>query len=296
MHIGFDNSSRLWKDVYYFEYRGIHYKLIQNNIKKCCDVLLTIIPKYNDKKTKDYAYINASEFLSALSWENNSQVKVHNLGGAGVPDNFKLRNAKCRIYCFPEVPFSGYSVGYNINRIPEIETEEQRDALVLFREALSSNNEYLAFLFFWQVIEIGKNDAIGWINKTYRKERNKFSLIRDDLERLPLKGKKLGNYLYDDCRNAITHIHKRKPGKVKIKIDTPADNTRIIISTRVVKEFARFYIKDKLQLQKKMWLVRKKGKGFPVFANEDFIKRNQCISAYKKPSLSLEQMKKKKWH
>jgi len=52
--------------------------------------------------------------------------------------------------------WTGHSVGYDINRIPEIETEEQRDALVLFREASSSNNDYLAFLFFWQVIEIGK--------------------------------------------------------------------------------------------------------------------------------------------
>lgn len=296
MHIGFDNSSRLWKDVYYFEYKGIRYKLVQNNIRKSCDVLLTIIPDYNDKKARDYAYIIAAEFLSALSWENASLVKVYNLGGMGRPDNFKLRNAKCRMYYFPQVPFSGHSVGYDINRIPEIETEEQRDALVLFREASSSNNDYLAFLFFWQVIEIGKNDAVGWINKVYQRKRNKIRFIKEDLDRLKLEGKKLGNYLYDDCRNAIAHIYKRKPGKVKIKIDTPADNTRIILSTRVIKEFARFYIEDKLQLQKNMWLVRRKGKGFPVYANEDFIKRNPCIIAYKKPCLSLEQMKKKRWH
>jgi len=89
MHIGFDNSSRIWKDVYYFEYKSIRYKLIQNNIRKWCDVLLTIIPNDKDTKAMDYAYMNASEFLSALSWENNSQVKVRNLGGAGIPDNFK---------------------------------------------------------------------------------------------------------------------------------------------------------------------------------------------------------------
>jgi len=296
MHIGFDNSSRLWKDVYYFEYRGVRYKLIQNNIRKWCDILLTIIPNDKDTKAMDYAYTSASEFLSALSWENNSEVKVRNLGGAGIPYNFKLKNAKCRIYSFPQISFSGYKVGYNINRIPEIETEEHKDALILFREASSSNNYYLAFLFFWQVIEIGKNDAVGWINKAYQKKREKIRFSKYDLDRLPLKGKRIGNYLYDDCRNAIAHIFKRKPGKVKIKIDTPADNTRIIVSTRVIKEFARFYIKDKLQLQKKIWLVRKKGKGFPVFVNEDFIKSNPCVIAYEKPSLSLEQMKKKRWH
>jgi len=42
MHIGFDNSARLWKNVIYFEYKGVRYKLIQNNNRMYCDVLLTV--------------------------------------------------------------------------------------------------------------------------------------------------------------------------------------------------------------------------------------------------------------
>lgn len=296
MHIGFDNSSRLWRDVYYFEYKGIRYKLIQNNIRKWCDVLLTILPDHRDKISENNAYINASEFLSALSWENNSQVKVYNLGGCGIPNSLRLRNAKCRMFNFPQVPFSGYIVGYNICRIPEIENEEQREAIILFREASSVNNEYLAFLFFWQILEIGKNDPIGWINKTYRNNRNRIRLLNDEFNRLPLKGKSLGNYLYDDCRNAIAHIPRRKRGKLKLKIDTPEDNARIAISTRVVKEFARFYIKDKLNLQKSIFLVRKRGKGFPIFINEKYARKYPCTIAYKTPSFSFDQLHKKKWH
>jgi len=296
MHIGFDNSSRLWKDVYYFEYKGVRYKLIQNNVRKWCDVLLTIIPNDKDKKAIDYAYITASEFLSALSWENRSKVKANHLGGCGIPHDFKLRSAKCRAFSFPQVPFSGYVVGNNINRIPEIENEEQRDALLLFREAESSNNNYLSFLFFWQIIEVSKNDAIGWINKTYCKNRNKIRLSKDEINRLPLKGKSLGNYLYDDCRNAISHIHRRKAGKTEVKLDTPEDNLRISLSTGVISDFARFYIKDKLQLKKSMYLVRKKGKGFPIYVNEDYLRKYSCTIAYRQPSLTLEQMKKKRWH
>lgn len=297
MHIGFDNSSRLWKNVYYFEYKGVRYKLIQNKIRKWCDVLLTIIPNYRDNKAIDNAYITASEFLSALSWENHSEVMVSHLGGFGIPQDFKLRSAKCRVFYFPQVPFGGYSVGYDINCIPEIETEAQRDALILFREALSSNNYYLAFLFFWQVIEIGNNDAIGWINKAYRRNRNKIWLSKDDFSRLPLKGKSLGNYLYDDCRNAISHIHNRKAGKTKVKLDTPEDNFRISLSTRVIEKFARFYIEDRLKLKKRMYLVRKEGKGFPIYVNENYMKKHpSCKFAYKRPSLSFEQMKKKRWH
>lgn len=279
MHIGFDNSARLCRNVYYFEYKGIRYKLIQNNMKKWCDVLITIVP--DDKKTKDNVYTTASEFLSALSWENNSRVKVWPLGGLSVPYNYQLAKAKCRCFSFPRTPFAGYIGGYDICQIPKIETEEQKNALILFRDASSANHDYLSFLMFWQIMEIGGNDAIGWINKTYRKNRDKIILTKDYYDRLPLCGKNLGDYLYDDCRNAIAHI-RRKPGKVNLKLDNPDDNLRIATSTHVLKEFARFYIVSKLQLQERLYLIKKNGKGFPVYVDKHYTNKHHCVIAYKR--------------
>ena len=298
MRIGFDNSSRLCRDVYYFEYKGIRFKLIQNNIRKWCDVLFTIIPGRNNEEAKNKAYITASEFLSALSWENNSRVTVHPPGGASIRENYQLRQAKSCGSDLPRIPCCGaLTVGYDICRIPEIETEEQKNALIIFREASSSNNDYLALLFFWQILEIGNGDAIGWINKTYRKKRNKIRLSNNQFKRLPLNGKKLGNYFYHDCRNAIAHIFKRRAGKVRLKLDTLANNTRIAVSTWAIKEFARFYIVDKLKLQKHMYLVRRYGRygrGFPVFISEREWEKIPWPIAYKK--LTLDQMRKKRWH
>ena len=50
MHIGFDIIAKFWKNIFYFEYKGIRYKLIQINNKKYCDVLLTVTPDINDQK------------------------------------------------------------------------------------------------------------------------------------------------------------------------------------------------------------------------------------------------------
>jgi hypothetical protein len=294
MHIGFDNSSRLWKDVYYFRYTGVSYKLIQNNIRKYCDVLLTIISDHHDNKAINFAYTNASEYLSALSWQNNSLIKVQHLGGCGYRK--KLRNAKCMMFNFPEVPFQGFAVGYDINSIPEIENEKQRDALTLFREASNSNNDYLSFIFFWQVIEVGNNDAIGWINKTWRRNSQKLRISTEDIARLPLAGRQIGNYLYDDCRNAIAHINRRKVGKLKISLDKPEDISRIALSTSIIKEFARFYIKDKLKLMKKMWLVRKGQRGFPTYVKEELLRTANFTIAYESPRPALGTLKKKRWH
>jgi hypothetical protein len=287
IHIGFDNSAKLWKNVFYFEYKGIRYKLIQNNSNKYCDVLLTVIPDENNIKLINNAYLIASEFISALSWELNSTAKVKYLGGIGRPINLNLRRAKCSSFSFHEIAFYGESVNNDISSIPEIENNEQRDALVLFREAKSTNNDYLSFLFFWQILEINRNDPISWINKIYRKNRNKLRISIDSIKALPLNDRKLGNYFYDDFRNAISHLFKRPKGKRKIKIDTPNDNNLISRGRWIIEEFTRFYIENELKLQKKLYLVRKGGKGFPIYLNKEYIGSHYCKVAYEKPPLNF---------
>lgn len=285
MHIGFDNNARLWKNVFYLEYKCFRFKLIQNNNTERNDVLLTILPNGNNTAEVNNAYIAASEFISALSWEHNSSAKVYPVGGVWQGKKITLKNAKPSLRTFRKIPFCGYSIGHEICCIPEIENEEQRNALILFREASSSNNDYLAFLFFWQILDIGRNDPIGWVNKAYRKNRNKIRLSNDAFKKLPLNGKSLGNYFYDDCRNAIAHIFKLYEEKRKLKLDTIEEDRRIIWSTRVIKEFAMFYIRDKLKLNKSMYLVRKNGTGFPGFVSEDKISKIKCEIAYQKPHL-----------
>jgi hypothetical protein len=278
MHIGFDNSRRLNQNVYYFEYRGIEFKLIQNNPRRWSDVLLTIVPDHNDEVACRGAYLAASEFLSALGWQNNAEIKLQHLGGGSAKTD--LRKAKCHSFSFPQLPFGGLVKGYELFRIPYIETDEQRDALTLFREARSTNNDYLAFLFFWQVLEVGKHDPIGWVNKIHRTVPNKVRASAYDLSQLPLLGKKLGNYFYDDCRCAISHIFRLKRGKRKIVVDSPEDNLRMVASRRVVEAFAKLYIEEVLRLDKRMYLIRKRGSAFPVYMSQDEMMRTGCKLAY----------------
>lgn len=280
MHIGFDNDSRLCRDIYYFEYKGVRYKLIQNNYRRYSDVLITVIP-LGDRLKECHVYNIASEFLSALSWENNAKIMLCNLGGPGGAGTFTLRKAKCHMFNPPQIAHYGNKIGYDISVIPEIETDAQRYALALFRNANSSNNIYLSFLFFWNVLETGNDEAIGWVNKAFKKNRDKIRLLNGQINCLPLRGKKLGNYLYEDCRNAISHI-RREPGRIKLKIDTLNDYARIVNSTFVIKEFARFYIHERLGLRKKMYLVRKSEKNFPIFVNDSTLKKHNYTFAYKR--------------
>lgn len=254
MHIGYDNNCRLDKNIYYFDYKNIRYKLIQSNSKKWINVLITIIPGFNNTKAINEAYITAAEFLSAFCYEFNARVSVSYLGGQGVPDNFKLKSAKCRVFSVRKIPFTGEILGHTLFRVPKIENEDQRIALALYRDAMGSNSNYLSFLFYWQILQINNKNPESWINKSFYKKNRAIRFSQNDLSQIKLNNKKLGEYFKDDCRDAIAHITSRKPGKTKILLDTLEDNIRIDVSTRVIKEFAYTYIKEVLGLNKHLSL------------------------------------------
>lgn len=264
---------------YLFEYRGARFKLIQQDPRKWADHLLTIVPD-RDQSTRERVFSVASEFLSALSWENRARIAIWEGGGQGWPDDHALSKAVPVIFTFPRIPFGGHAVGYDIARIPRIETEAQKVALTLFREAGASNNDYLSFLFYWQVLETNGANPESVIERTYRRNRDELHISKSDLAGLPLSGRSLGRYLRDDCRDAISHI-RRRPGRRKLELDRAEERTRLAISARVMRAFAEYYIRQVLNLEKHLYLVRKSARAFPIFANDHFMAVHSCRPAYK---------------
>lgn len=286
MHIGFDNGDRLARRIYYFEYKGIRFKLIQNDGKIYRDVLLTLIDNINNQAAQEQAYGAAGEFISALSWQNGSRMKLGFTGGPGARSRFTLKQARCSSFDFMRIPFGGSTLGLDISTIPMIETNPQRIALTLCREAKSSNNHFLSFLFYWQVMETGATNARNWVNRIYRRRQsNGFWVDQRDLQRLGFGGKSIGDYLQDDCRHAISHI-RRRPGRTILRFDNRGETERLILSTRVAEAFAKFYVASELKLSKRLCLVRRsKTGGFPVYVDEATIRKHYCRPAYPTPVL-----------
>jgi hypothetical protein len=269
LNISLDNPNRLKRKVNYFEYRGVRFKLVQNDPRKWSDSLLTIIPNDYRSPEAHVAYAAAGEFASALSWEFDVGVTVSGLGGGSFPPTLTLRNARPRQFVFPRVPFSRVSRmvgGHSIERIARVTNEQQRIGLTLYREALSSNKELLSLLLNWQVLEIRHKDPVGWINKVVRKHAHDLVEVIRLLPELPLAGRSLGNYLLDDCRDAIAHI-RRRPGKRALKFDDDDESRRLWYSAKVTKELARFYIRTHLSVTDRLYLVRPSG-GFPTYLDD----------------------------
>ncbi len=278
LHIAFDNTRRLKRNVYYFRYKDQLFKLIQNNPKNHSDVLLTIIgASGGDEEEKAYSF--ASEFLSALSWEIGSQVSLRHGGGYGARAGMSFRSARCALYDTPKLathrsPFRGFS----IDRIAKITTEEQKTALSLFRDAYASNHLYLSFLLYWQVLETagGRGSAIA--DQLYSGIGNAQGL-EDAVNQLSLGTQTLGDYLWEDCRNAIAHI-RRENNRTFIRLDNAADNKRILISAYIIQELARYFIRSTLGVSEVLHLVRCRGISYPLYADEGFMNSHAYRMAY----------------
>jgi hypothetical protein len=301
MEISFDNSCRLARRTYMFQYRGVTFKLVQDNPRKWADHLLTIIPA-PDSPEADQAFKVACEFASALGWEHGARVAVWESAHISWPDGCPLRRARPLIFTFPRIAFAGHIVGHDLFRLPHVQNDDQRKALALYREATAANSVYLQFLFYWQVMEVGPGADSGFVNRTWRRERQRLNLqpqeIREIEEKLALRGRSLGDYLLDDCRNAIAHI-KRRPGKAKLDLDVRGVRDRLSQSTRIVREFAAHYIRTRLLLTEHVFLVRPQSGGVARFVDQRTLRGGGFKRAYPPPDprhvAGLRRRRRKPW-
>lgn len=243
----------------YFEYKEVAFKLVQSKSWKRPGHLLSIIEREGDRERH---FAAAAEFVSALAWERRTGAMVWEVGLLSWRPELSLRNARPSMYSLPRIPYEGGLLAGKLSRLPDIATEEQRVALGLMREARATNNQFLAFLFFWRVLEIAPRDAAGQANRVFRKAAH--GVDPAWVEQLPLAGRSLGNYLYDDCRNAVAHLFPNR-GTARIDVDRPSDRVRFEYSLRVVEALAEAHIETDLGLDKKRFLRRRGKAKFPFF-------------------------------
>jgi hypothetical protein len=151
-------------------------------------------------------------------------------------------------------------------------------------EAGASNNEYMKFLFYWQVLSVGA-EPIGVANSILRRLKKEAAPYRglrvvEAVAKLPLRGKSIGNYFANDCRDAIGHV-VRKPGETTLVFDSEEDRRRIAESTGAVKLLAEHHIEHNLQLKKKVALFQLRPGTFPVY-----LPRENPVGNYVRPAQS----------
>lgn len=265
LQVSFSNSARLSGNTHYFRYLGHDFKLVQSRSKYHADTLLSIIK--DDKASERAAFVAAAQFFSALCWKTQGRVEF-NLGPSStsrVPRS--LQDARVTMIDFQKIAPGSETAGNFISVLPDIQTPAQREALALYREANASNNIYLRFLFFFQVLTIGASKApLNTKDQIANVLAHPRWQLRDPhkvIDRLPLKGQTLAEYLYDDCRNAIGHV--KRGGKKEIDFDDPEHRFRIAESTTVAKQLAAAHIEWNLGLTGELYLKQLPTSPIPEF-------------------------------
>lgn len=262
LHFSLTNHARLDRQNYLMEYRGVQFKLVQEHGWKWADHLLTIIPDFSPL-AKQHAFEIGQELVNLLSWQLRSPMQLAEAGGGSCRHGTRLSQARPSIRMFRTIPFGGNFVNNSPSIIPAVDTEQQRLALGLFREARASNNDYFAFLFYWHVIETGYEKGAKVVDRIYAANGPK--LARDDIARLSLGGRSLGEHLQENVRNAIAHI-KRWSGRKPLELNNLEQRNEMTAAARVARRIAEAYIEFDLGIGKRqLFLMRKGRSGFPVY-------------------------------
>jgi len=179
---------------------------------------------------------------SILGWFLNGYVDVVQSVQGSHPIGFgaQMRQA------YTEVGQSG-DTGFNCNHMPIVETENVRIALAFWREGqrLIRVHDSYAFLSYFKVIEAQYNQGpqrADWIARH-------LDLMTGDagarVAELRADGVDVGQHLYASGRNAVAHASF---GGGIVDPDIPADRRRIAADLVLMRELARHYISNELNV------------------------------------------------
>ena len=178
-------------------------------------------------------------FTSILSWFLDGYVDVSGYVSGSRPF----------LYGDPRSVFSslGLAGRFDCNHMPIVEAESTRRALAFWREGqrLTHVHDGYAFLSFYKVIESQFSDSkkkTAWISQAIDR-------MADDagkrIAELRVQGVDVNRHLFDSGRCAVAHASL--DGEI-VDPDIPEDRRRLSSDLVIIRELARTYIRDELQV------------------------------------------------
>jgi len=214
----------------------------------------------NEKEILEAGY----KFLSELAWLFNTRVEVLATGGAG---NHKM-----------PIGIMGRSYNRILNSIHLDDYEqvassnEQKLALGLYREAISSNSKFYAFLCYFKIINILYKTGLtqkNWINNNISRIRNN----KKTLEGFRSSGiTDIGDHMYHSGRCAIAHASIQS-GEPIADPDCYEDIYRISSELDLIQELAQIFMSEELKVPDKFEAIKiKMLKKFRDILGEDIVR------------------------
>lgn len=174
-------------------------------------------------------------FASALSWREGLKIEIVGWSGGNIPRSMGIiRN-------------SGISDYLNEDYLPAPTNESARTALAFYREGISLDNPFYAFLSLYKAFSVAIPNGRardGWM--TAKRNELKDEKASDRATEIEESGGQVGPYLYEKCRHAIAHAD-REP---YVNPDNTDDHFRVSKDLPLMRNFAELAIQESFEINK----------------------------------------------
>jgi hypothetical protein len=228
-----------------FEYKGREYMLYPGD----SEYHMSIDTIISDEREEEIVFESIHEFLYLFGWDNH--YCFHYLGSCtlGLGNKNTLLERKIPLYKVPRRMRCQASFDYITD--PNV-SEDFKKAISLYNDAKYTNDIYHSFLCLYKIIDLpvkGKTREPGqWINLNVdlvidvnNKELFDFVKTKTDF----------GGFIRDECRNAIEHIHRNRPGKSSILPFKASDYKQISLAKAVMFDLADTFIRNEIGVSTK---------------------------------------------
>ncbi len=180
-------------------------------------------------------------FCSALSWSEGSGLSVLAWSGGNLPRPIGIRRGRV------------VTNFLDTEHLPIAQTQEERAAIALYREGVSLDNPFYAFLSLYKAISVllPKGKARGaWITDAL--DRLDDHRAKGRCDEIRNSGADVGLYLFEECRNAIAHAEQEP----FINPDEVDDHFRLSQDIPLLRNLAELAIEENSTLKRSHTLWR----------------------------------------
>jgi hypothetical protein len=181
------------------------------------------------------------QFASAVSWKEGQKIEVVQWSGGNLPRSMGIMQN------------NGQSEYLSDDFLPISINENAKTALAFYREGVSLDNPFYAFLSFYKAFSISisnPKERKSWL--TSNKSRLDSIRSRERLSELENLQFDIGIYLYDQGRNAVAHADKEP----FVNPDNADDHARFIRDLPLMQNFVELSIEEKFAIKRPSTIYR----------------------------------------
>jgi hypothetical protein len=196
-----------------------------------------------DEKDDDLAFEQIHEFLYLFGWENQSYFHFLNSSAMSGGRDLLLRRQEPLM----NIPRRLHNITRFLLMSDSNASTDFKKAIALYNDAKYTQDVFYRFFCLYKILDLpvlGKTrNPEKWINSNIDKLSSAYNSRVTEFVK---QQSNLGEYLREECRNALAHIHRNDPSRTSILPYRASDYMRIVYGNAILSDLALWFIKNEI--------------------------------------------------